>query len=184
MYAGFRPLRRIGLTLQLACFLSFAHVIRSSIRALADKRLAVTPMRVIRPLSPPLRSVGCLARVLVSLTHLPPSPSAPHPRARPNSGAPINARRAQPDAQPDAKRHRHQGETLRSHSCRRAPFLSHHAQDYCNLLLRLLRPAAVLAGWVSVDLRGVFSHVGECVCCNAATSGVMVCVLQRTQLAQ
>jgi hypothetical protein len=35
-----------------------------------------------------------------ALTHLPRSPSAPHPRARPNNGAQINALRAQPDAQP------------------------------------------------------------------------------------
>ena len=95
------------------------------------------------------------------------------PYARPYSGAQINALRAQLDAQPDAKRPRHERETTRSHSCR-APFLSHHAQAYPNLALAPpappLRPAAVLAGWVSVDLRGLFSHdhLGEFVYCNVA----------------
>jgi hypothetical protein len=96
-----RPLHRLGLIpshMQLACFLSFAHVFRSSIRALADGRPAVTPMCVIRPLSPQWPQLRQAARARsFSLSH-PPSPSPPHPRARPNSGAPINAGRAQLNA--------------------------------------------------------------------------------------
>jgi hypothetical protein len=48
-----------------------------------------------------------------------------------------------------------------------------YMQAHCNLALAPVcssPPAAVPAGWVSVDLRGVFSHghLGECVCCNVA----------------
>jgi len=111
MYAGFRrlhPLRRLGLTLQLSFFLSFAHVIRSSIRALADERPAVTPIRVIRPVSTAVSGMYIFSH---SPPSLPPSLSfcSTHPHAPIYSGAPINARRAQLDdqldAQPDAEHH-------------------------------------------------------------------------------
>jgi hypothetical protein len=59
---------------------------------------SAAPMRVIHPLSPPL--CWAVSRAFI-FSHLPPSPCAPHPRARPYSGAQINALRAQPDAQPD-----------------------------------------------------------------------------------
>ena len=70
IYARLRPLHplhRLGITLQFVCFLSFAHVVRSSIRALTDERPAVTPMRIIRPVS--TVALGCLARAyFLSLT--------------------------------------------------------------------------------------------------------------------
>lgn len=167
MYAASALSTASASLLQLVFFLSFGHVMRSSIRALADGRPAVTPVRVIRPLSPPLH--------WAALTYLPRSPSAPHPRARPNNGAQINALHSTRSARHSArrKRPRHQGETPRSHSCR-ASFLSHHAHAHCNLALAPtappLRPAVVPAGWASADVRCVFSHghLGECVCCNVA----------------
>jgi hypothetical protein len=60
-------------------FLSFAHVIHSSIRALADERPAVTPMRVLRPPSPPLR--WAVSRAFF-FSHSPPSLSFCSPPTR------------------------------------------------------------------------------------------------------
>jgi len=85
-----------------------------------------------------------------------PSPSFCSPQRRADQRSTRSTRRSARRKHP-----RHQGETPRSRSCR-APFLSHHAQAYCNIALAApappLRPAAVQAGWVSVDLRCVFSH--------------------------
>jgi hypothetical protein len=110
-------------------YMSFAHLsVPLQMRDLQGRPCVCSVLRLHR-------YVGLtVSRVFFfSLTHLdPPSPSAPHPRAHPNSDAQIDALRAQPDAQPtqntpDTKvRHR------APHSCR-APFLSHHAQAYCNL---------------------------------------------------
>jgi hypothetical protein len=166
------PLHRLRITLQLVCLLSFAHVIRSSIRALADGRPAVTPMRVLRPPSPPLR--WAVSRAF-TFSHSPPSLPLVllHPPARPFNGASINAGRAQLGAQPDAEHHPAPGGALRSQSCRAPPLPS-----CASLLLLLLllhphlrsAPPGVPARWVSVDLCGVFSHghLGECVCCSVA----------------
>ena len=97
-------------------------------------------------------ALGCLARVyFLSLTSLPllllPTCAPPY------SGAQINALRAQPDTQPDAKHPRHQGETPRSHSCR-APFLSHHA------CASLLQSCSCSACFSAPPRRGA-SRVGE-----------------------
>jgi hypothetical protein len=56
-----------------------------------------------------------------------PSPSFCSPQRRADQRSTRSTRRSA-----DAKHSRHQGETPRPHSCR-APFLSHHAQAYCNL---------------------------------------------------
>jgi hypothetical protein len=62
----------------------------------------------------------------------PPTPpcvsTIPRPPSAPHNGAQINALRAQPDAQPT----QNTPDTKVRHSCR-APFLSHHAQAYCDL---------------------------------------------------
>ena len=91
---------------------------------------------VIRYPSPPLRwAVSACLYCLNSLTHLPPFPSAPHPRARPNSGAQINAPRAQPDAQRDANtpftkvRHRAPTRAVPPSACSSAP-----SRPWCFLL--------------------------------------------------
>jgi hypothetical protein len=93
--------------------------------------------------------------------HLPPSPSAPQPRARrySYSGAQINAIRAQPDVQPDANHTRHEGE-MSTALLRRAIMHKPTLDSAILLLLRLLLRSAPLrpAGRVSVDLRSVFSH--------------------------
>jgi hypothetical protein len=105
--------------------------------------------------------VGLLVRVH-DLTHLPLTCSPP-PRAT-CSGTQINALRAQPNAQPDANAPDNNfGETPRSHSdvpCP-LPLLSYTTQLSAILLFAVpaphIRPDAVPAGWVRVDLLGVFS---------------------------
>jgi hypothetical protein len=83
------------------------------------------------------------------------SHSSPSPH--PNSGAQINTLRAQPDAQPDANA----PDKVRHRAPMPCPLLAPSAAPF--------RTAAVRAGWVSVDLRGVFSHGHQsCVCaCDA-----------------
>ena len=134
----------------------FAHVIRSSIRALADGRHAVTLMRALHPLSPPLRWAVSRAFYFLSLTSL----HAPTPHAHPNSGAPINALRAQPDAQPDANapdtKVRHRAPTRAvppSSPIMRKPTLSAAVQSCSCSACSSPSPASVPAGWVSVDTR-------------------------------
>jgi hypothetical protein len=172
MCAGFHPLhplRRLGFTLSSPCFLSFAHAIRSSIRALVHGDLQ-WPIRVPRPPSP--RCAGLSRACLLSLTGLSllllPTHSHAPTAARRSMLYALNRRSAR------RKHLRQQGETPRSHSDAPCPLHSHHAEANCNLALAPPAPprrsVAVPGGWVSVDVRGVFSHghLGEGVCSNVA----------------
>jgi hypothetical protein len=92
-------------------FLSFAHVIRSSIRALADAKPTMTPMRDSSSVS--TVALGCLACVYVlSLTSL--SFFSPPTRALLQRRADQRSTRSNPMPSGRHKRSRHQGEMPRA----------------------------------------------------------------------
>ena len=161
--AGFRPLlplHRFGITLQLVWFLSFAHVVRSSIYALSDGRPAVSPCVCSeRSPSPPLCWTVSRAFIFSHLysSHPSLSSSAHQPYAPSHSGAQINTLRAQLDAKPDAERHPTVTKVMRRSPIMRKPTSAPESA-----------PAPHRVGERISALRFSHDHLGECVCCDVA----------------